>query len=184
MGNTTDSYRRFLEGDESGLSQIICAYKDGLILYLNYYVRDIALAEELTEETFVKLVLKRPHFSGRSAFKTWLYAIARNVALDYLRRERKKGVSVEDCRELTDEKAHLEKEYLQQEQNLQLHAAMEKLKPEYRQVLWLVYFEQFTHKEIAKIMGKTTHNIETLVYRARQALKLKLHEEGFIYEEF
>ena len=44
----TDSYRRFLAGDESGLAQIICAYKDGLILYLNGYVHDISLAEELT----------------------------------------------------------------------------------------------------------------------------------------
>ena len=183
MENIAGSYQRFLEGDENGLTQIICAYSDSLILYLYCYVRDITLAEELAEETFVKLVLKRPRFSGDSAFKTWLYAIARNVAIDHLRRERKRNVPMEACRELADEKAYLEQKYLQQEQKLQLHAAMEQLKPEYRQVLWLVYFEQFSHKEIAKIMGKTTHNIETLACRARQALKTKLNKEGFIYEE-
>lgn len=183
MDSMTDSYRRFLAGDESGLSEIIHACKDGLILYLNCHVRDLALAEELTEETFVKLVLKRPHFSGRSAFKTWLYAIARNLAMDHLRHARTADASTEDCRELADEKAHLEQTYLQQEQKLQLHAAMEKLKPEYRQVLWLVYFEGFTHREIARVMGKTTHSIEVLVSRARQALKTALQKEGFIYEE-
>lgn len=183
MDNMADSYRRFLDGDESGLLQIISAYTDGLILYLNCYVRDLVLAEELAEETFVKLVLKRPRYHGDSAFKTWLYAIARNVAMDHLRRERKQNVPIEDCREFADEKAHLEQKYLQQEQKVQLHAAMEELKPEYRQVLWLAYFEQFSHKEIAKIMGKTAHNIETLVWRARQALKTKLNKEGFIYEE-
>ena len=60
---------------------------------------------------------------------------------------------------------------------------MEKLKPEYRQVLWLVYFEGFTHREIARVTGKTTHNIEGLVGRARRALKTALQKEGFIYEE-
>lgn len=177
----TDSYRRFLAGDESGLAQIICAYKDGLILYLNGYVHDISLAEELTEETFVKLVLKRPRFSGDSAFKTWLYSIARHVAIDYLRRK-KQNVSTEDCKELVDEQADLERTFLQQEQKLQLYEAIEQLKPEYRQVLWLYYFADFSHKQIARILGKSTHNVEMLASRARQALKTILNKEGFVYE--
>ncbi len=177
----TDSYRRFLQGDESGLAQIICAYKDGLTLYLNGYVHDISLAEELTEETFVKLVLKRPRFSGDSAFKTWLYTIARHVAIDYLRRK-KQDVSTEDCKELADEQADLERTFLQQEQKLQLYEAIEQLKPEYRQVLWLYYFADFSHKQIARILGKSTHNVEMLASRARQALKTILNKEGFVYE--
>ena len=177
----TDSYRRFLAGDESGLAQIICAYKDGLTLYLNGYVHDISLAEELTEETFVKLVLKRPRFSGDSAFKTWLYTIARHVAIDYLRRK-KQNVSTEDCKELVDEQADLERTFLQQEQKLQLYEAIEQLKPEYRQVLWLYYFADFSHKQIARILGKSTHNVEMLASRARQALKTILNKEGFVYE--
>ena len=177
----TDSYQRFLAGDESGLAQIICAYKDGLILYLNGYVHDISLAEELTEETFAKLVLKRPRFSGDSAFKTWLYTIARHVAIDYLRRK-KQNVSTEDCKELVDEQADLERTFLQQEQKLQLYEAIEQLKPEYRQVLWLYYFADFSHKEIARILGKSTHNVEMLASRARQALKTILNKEGFVYE--
>ena len=178
----TDSYQRFLAGDESGLAQIICAYKDGLILYLNSYVCDISLAEELTEETFVKLVLKRPRFSGDSAFKTWLYTIARHVAIDFLRKKRQ-DVSTEECMELVDQQANLEREFLKQEQKIQLHDAMKQLKPEYRQVLWLYYFADFSHKDIAKILGKTTHNVEMLASRARQALKIILNKEGFIYEK-
>ena len=178
----TDSYRRFLAGDESGLAQIICAYKDGLILYLNGYVCDISLAEELTEETFVKLVLKRPRFSGDSAFKAWLYTIARHVAIDFLRKKRQ-DVSTEECMELVDQQANLEREFLKQEQKIQLHDAMKQLKPEYRQVLWLYYFADFSHKDIAKILGKTTHNVEMLASRARQALKIILNKEGFVYEK-
>ena len=175
-------YNRFLNGDSDCLAQIIGAYKDGLILYLNSYVCDISLAEELTEETFVKLVLKRPRFSGDSAFKTWLYTIARHVAIDFLRR-RRQDVSTEECMELVDQQANLEREFLKQEQKIQLHDAMKQLKPEYRQVLWLYYFADFSHKDIAKILGKTTHNVEMLASRARQALKNILNKEGFIYEK-
>ena len=175
-------YNRFLNGDADCLAQIIGAYKDGLILYLNSYVCDVSLAEELTEETFVKLVLKRPRFSGDSAFKTWLYTIARHVAIDFLRR-RRQDVSTEECMELVDQQANLEREFLKQEQKIQLHDAMKQLKPEYRQVLWLYYFADFSHKDIAKILGKTTHNVEMLASRARQALKIILNKEGFIYEK-
>ena len=76
MDSGMDSYRRFLSGDNSGLEEIICVYKDGLILYLHGVVNDLQLAEELTENTFVKLVVKRPRFSQQSAFKTWLYTIS------------------------------------------------------------------------------------------------------------
>ena len=175
-------YNRFLNGDSDCLAQIIGAYKDGLILYLNSYVCDISLAEELTEETFVKLVLKRPCFSGDSAFKTWLYTIARHAAIDFLRKKRQ-NVSTEECMELVDEQANLEREFLKQEQKIQLHDALKQLKPEYRQVLWLYYFADFSHKDIAKILGKTTHNVEMLASRARQALKIILNKEGFIYEK-
>lgn len=183
MDDMAACYRRFLQGDEEGLCRIIQAYKDGLMLYLNGYVRDLALAEELTEETFVKLVLRRPRFSGRSTLKTWLYAIGRNIAVDHLRRRRNKERSLEECRELADEAVSLENGYLKQERKIRLHKAMEKLKPEYRQILWLVYFEGFSNKEVAGILGKTTHNVETTAWRARQALKQELQKEGFIYEE-
>ena len=89
MDNGASSYRRFLEGDENGIVEIIRDYKDGLILYLNGFTLNVCIAEELMEETFVKLVVKKPKFSARYSFKTWLYTIGRNVAIDYLRRNSK-----------------------------------------------------------------------------------------------
>lgn len=176
-----DSYQRFLDGDESALAEIIASYKDGLMLYLNGFVGDLATAEELTEETFVKLVLKRPSFCRASAFKTWLYAIARNTAIDYLRRNKRQEVPLEDYPHLTDEE-ELERSYIRRDDKLLLHSCMKKLKPEYRQVLWLFYFEGFSCHQIGKIMKKTTHGVETLAYRARVALKNILIKEGFHYE--
>lgn len=179
----TQYYREYLAGDDSALAQIIRLYKDGLILYLNGYVKDIAVAEELTEETFVKLIIKRPKFSGNASFKTWLYAVGRNMALDYLRRSKRTELSLEDCPEALDEEQDLERTYIQQEDRILVHRAMRKLKQEYQQILWLLYFENFTHKEAAHILKKTTHNVETTAYRARKALKTKLLEEGYVYEK-
>lgn len=182
MDHSAKDYEAFLSGDMQALSKIIRKYKDGLILYLNGIVHDVLLAEELTEETFVKLVIKKPKFRSDSSFKTWLFTIGRNTALGYIRKRRITYIPLENCPELTDEEMNLERQYIQKEQQIDLHRAMKKLKPNYYQVLWLTYFEGFSHKETARIMGKSVHNTETLVYRARQALKVKLLEEGFEYE--
>lgn len=175
------SYRRYLDGDDAGLVEIIKAYKDGLILYINGYVKNIFTAEELMEETFFKIAVKKPHFSGKSTFKTWLFAIARNLAVDYLRHS-SKNVSEPDSDYLTEE-TNVEKEYLVKERKILLHRTMKKLKPEYFQVIYLIYFENFSNSETAVIMKKSKRQIENLVYRAKKSLKSELEKEGFEYEE-
>ncbi len=183
MDNGASSYRRFLNGDDNGFVEIVRDYKDGLIFYLDSIVRNLSVAEELAEDTFVKLGIKKPHFRDNSAFKTWLYAIGRNIALDYLRAQSKHNtVSIDDCGEISDE-SKLEASYLAEERKIFIHQAMNRLKEEYRQVLWLFYFEGLSNKEISKIMRKSVHSIETLTYRARQSLKAELIKEGFDYED-
>ncbi len=183
MDNGASSYRRFLDGDEQGFVEVIRDYKDGLIFYLNGFVCDLHIAEDLTEDVFVKIVTKKPRFSGKSSFKTWLYAIGRNVALDYLKRRSKKNeIPLDEVCELTDEAQSLEREFLREERKIMLHRIMLKLKPEYRQVLWLVYFEDFSCKDVSVVMKRSVHSVETLVYRARQSLKSELEKEDFGYE--
>lgn len=184
MDNGAENYRRFLSGDNGGLVEIIREYKDGLIFYLRGFTDDILQAEELAEDTFVRLVTKRPRFNQRSKFKTWLYTIGRNIALDHARRKtRYVELSYGEYPEIANEEASLEQVYIQEERSILLHRAMRELKPEYRQILWLVYFEGFTNREAAAIMKRSVHSVETLVYRAKRALRARLDEEDFIYEE-
>ena len=188
MDNGAGSYRRFLDGDDNGFVEIVRDYKDGLILFLDSFVRNLSIAEDLAEDTFVKLGIKKPHFSGKSTFKTWLYAIGRNVAIDYLRKELKRSnmsmseLSIDEYSDLSDRQT-LENTYLKEENKIIIHQALGKLKPEYSQVLWLTYFEELSNKETAKVMRKSVHNIETLIYRAKQSLKSELIKEGFTYED-
>ena len=184
MDNGASSYRRYLSGDDNGILEIVTAYKDGLILYLNGYVKNILLAEELAEETFFRLMVRKPLFFAQCSFKTWLYAIGRNLATDQLRRNsRRADIPLEEFENILAEEADLERDYLRQDRKIQLHNCMKKLNPDYRQALHLAYFEGFSNGEICLILRKSERQIRNLLYRARQALKTELEKEGFIYEE-
>lgn len=181
MDNGESSYRRFLSGDDEGLVELVRDYKDGLIFFLKGFTHDILAAEELCEDAFVKLAVNKPDFGGGSSFKTFLYSIARNLALDR-KRSRKQHVSIDDAGEIESGERSLEEQYFREEQRIAVHKALDKLKPAYREVLWLTYFEELSNKETADVMGKSVHGIETLVYRARNALRKELEKEGFVYE--
>ena len=184
MDNGASSYRRFLDGDDNGITEIVENYKDGLILYLNGYVKNIFVAEELTEDTFFRLMIKKPKYSGKSTFKSWLYAIGRNVAVDYIRHNSKiLNVPIDDVENYLIEEQNLEQSYIKEENKLVVNKALNELIPEYRNVLWLTYFEEFSNKETAIILKKTERQIKNLLYRARKALKSKLEKEGFEYDE-
>lgn len=184
MDHGADSYRRYLDGDDTGIAEIVAAYKDGLILYLNGYAENIFLAEDLAEDTFFRLMVKKPWFSGRCSFKTWLYTIGRNVAMDHLRRRRRAGETpVEALENLLTEEADLERAYLREERKQTVHRALRKLNPDYRRALHLVYFEGFSNRETAVILRKGERQVRNLLYRARQSLKSELEKEGFTYEE-
>ena len=184
MDNGASSYRRFLGGDDQSIVEIIKDYKDGLMLYLNGFVQNIHVAEELTEDTVVKLVVKRPRFSGKSTFKTWLYTIGRNVAMDSLRKAAKlPTVSMDALSLYASEEENVERNYIRTEQKIQLHQALKKLNTDYRSVLYLTYFEEFNHAQVAAVMKKSKKQVENLVYRAKLSLKSELEKEGFVYEE-
>lgn len=182
MDNGASSYRRFLDGDNNALSEIVAEYKDGLILYLNSYVKNIFIAEDLTEDTFFRLITKKPKFSEKSTFKTWLYSIARNVAVDHLRHN-SKLTSEEIFESSLAEEESLERSYIKGEEKLAVRRALRSLPTDYRNVLWLVFFEEFSNDEASLILKKNRRQMKNLLYRAKKSLREELEKDGFIYEE-
>ena len=184
MDNGASSYRRFLDGDDKGLAEIVRDYSGGLILYLNGIVNNIAVAEDLMEETLYKIIIKKPKFNAKYSFKTWLYTIGRNNAIDYLRHNAKlSDTSFNDLERFIQDEFDLERLYIIEEHKIAVHRVLRKLNTEYRQVLWLLYFEGLTGAEAGAIMKKNTRQMKNLVYRAKCALKSELDKEGFVYEE-
>ena len=94
-------------------------------------------------------------------------------------REMLKRVGLENFESYLAEESDVEKAYLIKEQKILLHRVMRELKSEYFQVLYLVYFEDFTNAEIAKIMKKNKRQVENLIYRAKTTLRSELEKEGF-----
>lgn len=183
MDNGANSYRRFLDGEKNALIEIVRDYKDGLMLFLYGFVKNIDIAEDLTQETFVKLYVKKPKFNGKSSFKTWLYRIGRNTAVDYIRHANKADViALENSTDIADISKNVEGTYLKSQDRAVVHKALQKLKPEYYQVLWLVYFEDMKNEEVARIMKKRSENISVLLHRAKKSLKNELLKENFDYE--
>jgi len=179
-----ESYRRFLQGSDEGLVELVREYKDGLILFMTRYVKDLYVAEELTEDIFFKLMTRKPRFDERSSFKTWLYTIGRNSAIDYIRRfHRASPVDGECLQKMQDEEAELERAYLKAEQKIIVNHILQQLAPEYARVLHLRYFEELDNEQVAVVMRISNQQARNMLYRARQKLKTELEKAGFEYEE-
>jgi RNA polymerase sigma-70 factor (ECF subfamily) len=183
MDNGASSYRRFLDGDDNGIVEIIREYKDGLILFLNRYVHNIHIAEELAEDTFVRIVTKKPRYVAKYSFKTWLYTIGRNIAINYIKHESKiSDTGAEDLDRLSKDEETLEQSYLREEQKIMVHHALSKINSDYGTILYLKFFEDLTNEQIAKVTKKNKRQIENLIYQAKQSLRAELEKEGFTYE--
>lgn len=178
MDNGASSYLRFLNDDIDGFVEIVKEYKDGLVLFINSFVGDIHISEEAADETFLKLYVKKPKYKSGYSFKTWLYTIGKNTAVNYLKSlKNKKTSAIEDYYYICDE-TDIEAEYIKGEHNKAIHKAIRSLKKEYAQVLYLVFFEELSNSETAVIMGKSNRQISDLIYRAKNALKAELERRG------
>lgn len=181
--NGSKFYLRYLEGDDEGIADIVRAYKDGLIFFINGYVKNIYTAEEITEDVFFCLMVKKPSFKPKYSFKTWLYSIGRNMAIDYIRK-RSRSKEVSDLEQITAEadEINLADKVIKNEDKAALYKALSKLPDQYGQVLKLTFLQGFTNEQAGKIMHRTKRQIEMLIYRAKQSLKKQLEKDGFTYE--
>ncbi|MBQ9964567.1 MAG: RNA polymerase sigma factor [Clostridia bacterium] len=181
---TTDrgmaAYERFLNGDDGGITVIIDEYGDRLLRYINSFVQDENTAEDLLSETFLKLIVRKPRLRGESLFKTYLYAIGRNEALRFLRRKRVEIPLEEWTPAPTDD---LHRTVLQRERAALIRRLLGTLPAAYREVLYLMYFEGLSCREIAKVLQKNSRQVTNLLYRGRLALRAAFEKEGIDYED-
>ena len=176
-------YRRFLrEGNEEDLRILLERHRESLTLFLNGIVHNLEDAEELMLDAYAVAASGTSRFHGNSSFRTWLFAIGRKLALSRLRRRR---LFPGDLGEEADETAVLsDVELLREERNQELYQALSRLHGEYREVLYLLYFEEMSHEEAARIMGKSVRQTYNLAHRGRNALRETLERMGFEYAEY
>ncbi len=174
------SYRRFLDGDESGFDEILTRYHDSLIFFINRFVRQYETAEDLAADTFMELLVHKKRYRFQSAFKTYLFSIARHKAIDYLRREGRYTMLSSDAPEHTDlsDFASIEETVIKTEEKKQIRRVISSLPEEYATYLHLFYFEDLDTGEIANIMKKNKKQMANIAYRAKKALEEAMRKEG------
>lgn len=167
-------YTEFLEGNQKSFENIVLLYKDRLILFIKTYVGRWEIAEELSQDVFVYLLLHKEKYDVQYSFKSYLYLIAKCRALNYLKKEKKIVLYDEMPEEMVDT---LEEEFLQKEKVKDYRKAMKELKSDYANVLYLVEVEGLSYQETARVLEKTVSSIKLLLHRARKKLKSEMRKE-------
>ena len=169
-------YRQYLSGDDAGLEALMKKYGDPLTLYINGYLHDVHEAEDLMIEAFSYLFTKKPRIRD-GGFKAYLYKTARHMALRHKSRQRL-SFNLDDLTEEPDGQILVEEVVQTKERDQILHFCMDELNPDYRESLYLTYFEGMSYLQAAEVMGKSVKQITNMVYRGKERLRGLLEREG------
>ncbi len=179
MDNGASSYRRFLEGDERAFDEIMEVYKDNLILFIDRYVHNIAAAEDIAIDVFSDLLVHKHRYNFKVKLKTYLYMLGRSRALNYIKhRDIFNMVELVDAESELIYRENLEDTIVANETKRVVHQAMDKIPDDMREVVYLIYFEEMSYEEAAKVMKKSKKQIDNLLYRAKKTLRTILGKEG------
>ena len=168
----------FLNDDnQDALEVLFNKYRDGLILFLYGYVQNADIAEELMMDTFAILASGTAHYKEKdgASFKTWLFAVAKNQALLYLRKHKIKFVSsAHDFLNNVEADAcfHPVGILLKNETDAQVYRAMKSIDADYRHALFLLYFENMKPEQISRIIKKSIKQTYNILARGKEALRI------------
>ena len=174
-------YRQYLNGDDAGLEVLMKKYGDPLTLYIDGYLHDVHESEELMLDVFADLFTKKPKIRD-GGFKAYLYKAARHMALRH-KSKRKPLFSLDALTGEPDGRLLAEEVIRTEERNRVLHFCMDEMNPDYREVLYLTYFEDMSYAQAAEVTGKTVKQITNLVYRGKESLRRLLEREGITNAE-
>ena len=180
----TDSelYEDYLSGDNSSYDILILRHIDNLKHYVYGLLHNPQDSEDVTIEAFARIMAKKPMISN-GKFKTYLYKTARNIAIRFHdNRLKKHCFSLEEEFEEPATDLIIENTVIKAEDKKLLHQALDRLEKKYKEVLWLVYFEDLSYADAAKVLGVNTKRVDHLLEKGKKALKSLLVKEGFTYE--
>ncbi len=179
MDNGASSYRRYLSGDEEAFHEIVKEYFDNLVFFICRYVHDVTIAEDLAIDAFTALVVHKHRYNFSVSLKTYLFMIGRSRALDYIKRHSKiRTVELSEVAEVASDEPSLEEMLLADTRKRAVNAALAQLNAEMRLAIHLVYFEDMSADEAAKVLKKNRKQVYNLLYRAKKQLHTILGEEG------
>jgi len=168
-----------IKGDQKSYAGLLERYRDSIYYMLLKMVNNNIDAEDLTIEAFGKTFRNLNQYSPKFAFSTWLFKIASNNCIDFLRKKRNEIVSLDIPSESSDMDQSIpvaanildpEEELIKQQKVSLMHNIVSKLKPRYRKLIELRYFNEFSYEEISRELELPVGSVKAQLYRARELL--------------
>ena len=179
MDNGASSYRRFLNGDESAFDEIMKELFDNLVFFVDRYVHDIHAAEDIAIDAFSDLVVNKHRYNFKVTLKTYLFMLGRSRALNYIKHRKVINfVELTEADNISAEQETLEELILEDERKRIVNNALNSLPDDMRVVVHLIYFEDLTYDEAAKVMKKNRKQVDNLLYRAKKEIRIILGKDG------
>jgi RNA polymerase sigma-70 factor (ECF subfamily) len=175
-----------VSGDQKAYAELLERYRDAIYFMLLKMVNNAADAEDLTIEAFGKAFKNIRQYTANFAFSTWLFKIASNNAIDFMRKKKLNNVSIDETLRDTDaipvnirsEQPTPEESLISEQKILMLRSIVAKLKPRYRKLVELRYFYEYSYEEISEEMGLPIGTVKAQLFRARELLQNVLKESN------
>lgn len=175
--------------DQQAYAELMEYYRDSLYLMMLKMVNNPYDAEDLTIEAFGKAFRNLSQYKNTSAFSTWLFRIAANNCIDFLRKKRLNLVMLDQTYEnedgevssfeLSDDNLNPEEKLCDKEDKEGIRNVISKLKPHYRELVELRYFEELSYEEIATKLEMPLGTIKAKLFRARNMLQVIMKDKTF-----
>jgi RNA polymerase sigma-70 factor (ECF subfamily) len=173
-------------GSESAYRELVARYAAPAVNFTYRFVHDRGLAEDLAQEGFLRVYQRLDTFDPERKFSSWFFQVLRNVTIDYLRVHRLPTASLDELQEdgravpLVDRSSSSPEELAGRgELASAMDAALQRLRPEYREVVVLRYQEGLTQPEIAEALKLPAGTVKTYLHRARKELAALLAAGGW-----
>jgi RNA polymerase sigma-70 factor (ECF subfamily) len=175
---------RLRKGDPEALGALLERYQNRLYRYLLRMVREPASAEDLFQQTWLRVAERVRHFDAQRSFEPWLFTVARNLAIDYLRRYRPESLDEplpsgepREERIASAGESALDR-VISEERAEQLADALQVLPAMYREVLTLRFEEEMKLEEIAEVLDAPLSTVKTRLRRGLEEMRKKLETQG------
>lgn len=171
--------------DPRSLPQGVVELSEPLLRYLARYVGDRTVAQDLLQETLIRIDRGLPGFEGRASLKTWAFTIATRVAADYVRQpeNRIRVVEVDETTEVSDADRQADDRLVIDEMNSCVRQVIDSLPEDYRSAIVLHDLEGLSAAETAEVGGCSVATAKIRIHRARLRLKQALERQCVFYRD-
>ncbi|MFP4024152.1 MAG: RNA polymerase sigma factor [Thiohalospira sp.] len=170
--------RLAVNGDEKAYAELLGRYKDAIYYMLLKMVNNKSDAEDLTIEAFGKAFKNLAQYTPNYAFSTWLFKIATNNCIDFIRKKKANLISLDHSSDdqenmstpLQSDSPDPEEDMIKSQRMALTRSVVSKLKPRYRKLVELRYFKEYSYEEIANELGLPIGTVKAQLFRARELL--------------